>query len=114
MNKEKILEWIKVRRAAIVATIGVAIALIWTVKEDARLDARFESGIRVDTTVAEIEFVPAGWLHRKRWYARYKTAEGKVIRARFWPRDEYPRNPGHNKRIKLMYLEDEVEKCRWC
>ena len=86
---------------------------IRTHKEEARLDLRFASGIEVDTTTATIEFVPAGWWFRKRWYARYKTHEGDEIRVRFWPRPEYPRNPRHAEEIKIVYLKDEVEKFRW-
>lgn len=96
------------------ATVLLLGTFIWTRKEEARLDSRFASGIEVDTTTAAIEFVPAGWWFRKRWYARYKTHEGdEVIRARFWPRSEYPRNPRHAEEIKIVYLKDEVEKFRW-
>lgn len=86
---------------------------VWTCREEKRLDARFASGVNLDTTTAKIAFVPPRWFHRKRWYAQYKTADGREIKARFWPRYEYPRNPNDNEIITIVYLKDEVKQCRW-
>ena len=113
MNWESIWNWIRERIWAMLGLLFVLVACTWQYIEDARLDARFESGIGVDTTMAQIEFVDPSWKTRQRWYARYKTQDGREIRARFHPRHEYPRNPNHAEWIKIAYLIDEVEENRW-
>jgi hypothetical protein len=110
---DSVRNWVKEKIWAMLAAVLLLGTFIWTQKEEARLDLMFASGIEVDTTTATIEFVPAGWWFRQRWYARYRTHEGDEIRARFWPRHEYPRNPYHAEEIEIGYLKDEVEQFRW-
>ena len=113
MKKEIIKNWIRERISVLLGLLFVVVVCTWQYMDDARLDARFESGIGVDTTMAKIEFVKPGWIARERWYARYRTQDGREIRARFYARFEYPRNPYDAEWIKIVYLKDEVEKNRW-
>lgn len=113
MDTQRIRYWARGKMPALLAAIGLVCLFIWDSVETARLDARFESGIGLDTTVAEIEFTRKWWWQKKQWWARYQTYDGYETRARFLPRFEYPRNPYHGERIKIVYLKDEVEENRW-